>query len=121
MGMMEAGDKIVTVEACMRGGSLSSQDRPVGDLAVPIDQRRNRSASSNHDLEQFPHRVCDWSVVTVDEKQVPLVVGLFGMACEMNLPNAREGEVGQILKRREAKVGGGHEAVVDVGHQAASG
>src|SRR5260221_13342027 len=81
MAIIQHGDRFVTVEDCLRGGSLSSQDRPVGDLAVPLDQRRNRSASSNNDFEQFPQRVCDRAVGTVVEKQVPLVAGLFRMAC----------------------------------------
>src|SRR5260221_11553434 len=70
MAIIQHGDKFVTVEDCLRGGSLSSQDRPVGDLAVPLDQRRNRSASSNHGIDNFPDSFSDLAVVTVDEKHV---------------------------------------------------
>ena len=69
----------------------------------------------------FQTGIRDRAVMAVDQQQVALVVGLFGMTGQMNLPDMRQRKVGQIVQRREAVVGGGHEDVVDVEQQAASG
>src|ERR1700726_1996330 len=114
-------DGVATVEDFLRGSRLGFEDRPVGDVAVPLDQRRNRPAPRDYDFEQFPDGICDRTVMAVDQQQVALIVGLFGVTGEMNLTDTGERKVGQIVQRRETVIGGGHEYVVDVEQQAASG
>src|SRR5882724_13321144 len=92
---------LAAVEDRLRRGRLCFQDRPVRDIAVPLHQRRDRSALSDDDLEQFPYGVCDRAVVTVDQQRSSLVVGLFGVTGEMNLADAREWKVREIFACRE--------------------
>src|SRR5882724_5392608 len=112
---------LAAVEDRPRRGCLCFQDRPVRDIAVPLHQRRDRSALPDDDLEQFPYGVCDRAIMTVDQQYVSLVVVLFGMTGEMNLADARERKIREIFARREAVIGGGYEDIVDVEQQAASG
>src|SRR5216683_7150592 len=112
---------MAAVEDRLRGRRLGFEDRPVGEIAVPLDQRRNRPAPRDHDLEEFPNGIRDRTIMAVDQQQVALVIGLFGMAGEMNLADTCERKVGQIVQRRETVIGSGHEDIVDVEQQAASG
>src|SRR6202041_2738831 len=97
---------LAAIEDRLRGGCLGFEDRPVGDAAVPLDQRGYRPASRAHDLEYFPDGIRDRPVMAVDQQQFALVVGLFGMTGEVNLADLRQGEVGQIVECREAVIGG---------------
>ena len=47
----------VAVEDRPGGGSLGLEHRPVGDLAVPLDQRRHRAAAADHAVVERPDRV----------------------------------------------------------------
>src|ERR1700730_3340978 len=114
-------DDLAAIEDRLRGGRLGLEDRPVGDVAVPFDQGWNRAAPRDHDLEQFPDGIRDRAVMAVDQQQVALVIGLFGMTGEMNLADESERKVGQIVQRRETVIGSRHEDVVDVEQQATSG
>ena len=110
-----------SIEDRLGRGRLGFQDRPIGNLAVPFDQRRNGAAALDHDLEQLPHGVRNRTVMAVDEQQIALVVALLGMAGKVNLADPRERKVGEIVQRREAMIGRGYEDVVDVEQQAAAG
>src|SRR6516225_6690926 len=112
--MLARGDELATIEDSLCGCSLRFQDRPIRDLAIPFDQRRDWSALSDHDLKQFPDSIRDRAVMAVDQQQFAFVVGLFGVTCKMNLAYAGQRKVGQILQRRVAMIGGGYEDIVDV-------
>ncbi len=105
----------------MRGGGFRLETRPLRDLAVPFDQRRDRPRSGDDALEQAPNRVRDGLVVAVDEQRRPLVVALLDMSRKMNFADRGERKVGQIRARRKAVVGRRHEDIVDVEQQAAAG
>src|SRR5258708_2888514 len=121
MRVIRQSDGLVAVEDGLRCGSLGSQDRPVGNLAVPFNQGGNRSTAPDHDLEELPQGVCDGTVVVIDEKGVSFVIGLCVVTGKMDLTDARERKVGQIIQRGEAMVSSGDEDIVDVEQQAASG
>ena len=91
------------------------------DVAVPFDERRDRSALADHDLEELPDRVGDRPVVAVDQQKIALVVLLLGMSGQMDLADLVERKIGKIGECRKAMVGGRHEDVVDVEQQAAAG
>src|SRR5260370_33671712 len=97
MAVVRQGDDCVTIEDRRRGDSLGPEDRPIGNVAVPLDERGNSSTPPNDDLEEFPDCVGDRPVVTIDQQEVAFVVGLLGMTGEMDLTNAREWKIRQIL------------------------
>ena len=82
----------VAVEDRLGGGGLRLEHGPVGDVAVPFDKRRDRPASADHDLEEFPDRVGDRAVMAVDEQKIALVVRLFGMPGQMDLAHMSSGK-----------------------------
>lgn len=95
--MVRQSDDFVTIEDRLRGDCLGPQDRPIGNVAVPLDERGNSSTSPNDDLEEFPDCVGDRPIVTIDQQEVAFVVGLLSMTGEMNLTDAREWKIRQIL------------------------
>src|ERR1700720_955678 len=78
--MMPLSDGVAAVEDFLRGGHLSFEDRLVGDVAVPLDQRRNRPTPRDHDLEQFPDDIRDRTIMAVDQQRLALVIGLCRLA-----------------------------------------
>src|SRR5258708_4719123 len=120
MTLGRQSDGFVTIENRLRGDCFGPKDRPIGNVAVPLDERGNSSTPSNDDLEEFPDCVGDRPVVTVDQQEVAFVVGLLGMTGEMDLADAREWKIGQILQCREPMIGRGYEDVIDVEQQPAS-
>ena len=114
MGFAEHEAVRVAVEDRLCGGGLRLEHGPVGDGAVPFDQRRNRPASADHDVEELPDRVGDRPVMAVDEQKIALVVRLLGMPGEMDLADMLERKIGEIGERRKAVIGGRNEDVVDV-------
>ena len=71
-------------------------------------------------LVQLPHRVTDLPVVGVDQERPAVGIGFHGVAGEMDLPHAVQGEGIQVGLRAVPEVGGGYVDVVDVQQQAAS-
>src|SRR6516164_8677249 len=106
-------DELATIKDGLCSCGLCFQDRPIRDLAIPFDPRRDWSALSDHDLKQFPDGIRDGSVMAVDQEQLALVVDLFGVTCEMDLVDRSQRKVGQILQWRETMIGGRHKNVVD--------
>src|SRR5215207_9749674 len=121
MGPAEHGTLRVTVEDRLRRGGLGLEHRPVGDGAVPLDQRWNRAATADYDIEELPHRVCDRPVVTVDQKKFTLIVRLLGVPGEMDLADMLQRKIGEVVEGGKPVIGGGDEDVVDVEQQAAPG
>src|SRR5271156_6676843 len=111
----------MTVEDRLRSGGFGLEHRPFRNIAVPLDQRRNRATSADDDLEELPYRIGDRAVMAVDKKKIALVIGLFGMSRQMYLADMFDREVGDITKRRMAVIGGRDEDVVDVEQQPAAG
>src|ERR1700733_3580139 len=111
----------VTVEDRLRGGGFGFEHRPFRNMTVPLDQRRNRAASPDDDLEELPHRVGNRAVMAVDKQKIAFVIGLFRMSRQMYLADMFDREVGEITKRGIAVIGGRDEDVVDVEQQAAAG
>ena len=72
---------------------LGLEDGPVGNIAVPLNQRRDGTAFSDDDIVQLPDCVSDRAIVTIDEEEFTFVVGLLGMAGEMDFADPREREV----------------------------
>src|SRR5262245_23787885 len=104
----------MAVDDRLRRDSFRLEQRPYWDVAVPLDERRYGPAPADHDIEQFPDRICDRAVVAVDAQKVALVVGLFGMAGEMDFSDVLERKIREIVKRGKAMVGSRNEHVVDV-------
>src|SRR5260370_17839040 len=117
MAMVRQRDALVKIEDRRRGDCLGPEDRPIGNVAVPLDERGNSSTSPKDDLEEFPDCVGDRPVVTIDQQEVAFVVGLLGMTGEMDLTDAREWKIRQILKCRETVIGCGCKAFVDTDQQ----
>ena len=86
-----------------RGGDLGFEHRPFRNLAVPLHKRRNWTATLDDDLEEFPHRIGDRAVMTVDEQAVALVVALFSVPCQMNFADMLDREIGEIVERGIAR------------------
>src|ERR1041385_1634860 len=105
---------VTSIKDRLRSGRFGVQDRPVRNLAVPFDQRRNCAAASDDGLEQLPDWPGNGTVVAINEQRVAFIVGLFGMTGEVNLADARKREFRQILQGGEAVIGGRHEDIVDV-------
>ena len=93
----------MAVEDRLGGGRLRLQHRPIRDVAVPLDERRDRPAPTDDDLEQLPDRVGDRAVVAVDEQKIALVVGLLGVPGKMDLADMVERKVGEIVVRRSSR------------------
>src|ERR1700677_3167621 len=110
----------VTVEDRLRGGGFSFEHRPFRNIAVPLDQRRNRAASADDDLEELPHRVGNRAVMAVDKQKIAFLIGLYGMSRQMYLAASFAREVGEITKRGISVIGGRDEDVVDVEQQPAA-
>jgi hypothetical protein len=90
------------------------EQRPIRQVAVPFNECRNGSAFANDDVEEFPHRVGNRTVVAVDEQKLALVICLFGMAGEMNLTHVFNRKISEIGERRKAMVGGRNKYVINV-------
>ena len=108
---------VTAIEDRLRGGRFGLQDRPIRDLAVPLDQRRDGTTARDDDLVELPHGIRDRAVMAVDQQQIAFVVALLGMAGEMDLADARQRKVGEILRGGETVIGRGDEHVVDVEQQ----
>src|SRR4051812_35311527 len=104
----------MAIDDRLRRDSFRLEQRPFGNVAVPLDERRYGPAPADHDIEQSPDLICDRAVVAVDAQKVALVVRLFGMAGEMDFSDALDRKIGEIPKRSKAMVGSRHEHVVDV-------
>src|SRR5260370_34434402 len=111
----------VAIDDRLRSVSLRIEQRPVREIAVPFDERRDGSVLANDGVEEFPRGVGDRTVVAVDEQKLALVICLFGMAGEMNLTDVLKRKNGEIDKRCKTMIGGRNEHVVDVEQQAAPG
>ena len=85
------------------GGGLGLQHRPVGDVAVPFDQRRHAARAADDHVVELPDRVGDRAVVAVDEQQLALVVRLLGMPGQVDLADLLEREVGEIAERANSR------------------
>src|SRR5260221_10254085 len=96
---------LMAVENLLRGRGFGLQARPVGDLAVPLDQGRNRSTLCDDGREQIPDDVSDGTIVAIDQQRFTFVVGLCGVTGEVNLANAPEWKVAQVFSRRESVIG----------------
>src|ERR1700688_255238 len=94
-------DGVAAVEDRLRRGGLRFEDRPIRNVAVPLDQRRNRPALGDHDLVQLPHGIRDRAVMAVDQERIPLVIGLFRMTREVGLAGQMARKNGGGFARRE--------------------
>src|SRR5258708_35871176 len=74
----------VAIDDRLRSVSLRFEQRPVREIAVPFDERRDGSVLADDGVEELPHRVGDRTIVAVDEQKLDLPVCLFDMSCEMN-------------------------------------
>src|SRR5690242_5960395 len=98
-GMGSSGQMLrVAIEDCLCGGGLRLEDWPIRDVAVPFDQRRNRTSSANHGVEKSPDGGRDRMVVAIDQQKVALVIRLFGVASQMNLTDMVHRKIGEICK-----------------------
>jgi hypothetical protein len=96
-----------TIDDRLRSVSLCFEQRPVGEITVPFDERRDGSVLADDGVEEFPHRVRDRTIVAVDEQKLALVICLFGMASEMNLTDVLKRKIGEIGERGKTMIGGG--------------
>jgi hypothetical protein len=119
MGFAESETARVTLEDRLSSGGLRLEHRPLGDVAVPFDKRRDRPALADHDLEEFPYRVRDRAIMAVDQQKIALVVRLFGMPGQMDLAHISKRKIGEVGERGITVVGGRNENVVDVEQQTA--
>src|SRR5215467_14308667 len=103
------------------GVRLRLEPSPVRKVAVPFYERRDGSALVDDEVEELPYDVADRTVVAVNEQRLALVIRLLGMAGEVNLTDVLKREIGEIVARGKAMVGGRNEHVVDVEQQAAPG
>ena len=87
----------MAVEDRPGGGSLGLEHRPVGDFAVPFDQRRHRAAAADHAVVERPDRVRDRPVVAVDQEQIALIVRLRLVTGQMDLAHVLEREVREVV------------------------
>src|SRR5258708_32159265 len=99
MRVIRQSDGLVAVEDGLRGGSLGSQNRPVGNLAVPFNQSGNGSTAPGHDLEELPHGVSDRPVGAIGEQEVSFVIRLCVVAGKMELADGPAAKTGQIIRR----------------------
>src|SRR6266853_5661792 len=104
----------VAIDDRLRSVSLRFEQRPVREIAVPFDERRDGSVLADDGVEEFPHRVGNRTVVAVDEQKLALVICLFGMAGEMNLTHVFNRKISEIGERRKAMVGGRNKYVINV-------
>src|SRR5207249_6356965 len=100
---------LATVEDGLRGRSFRLQHRPIGNLAVPLDQCRDRTTLPDDDLVQLPHRVRDRPVMAVDQEPVAFIVSLLGVAGEMDLADAGRRKGRRLFRGGESGIGGGNE------------
>src|SRR5579863_6848544 len=114
MGLPRRGTLPMAIDNCLRGVRLRLEPSPVREVAVPFHERRDRSALADDEVEELPHGVGDWTVMTVNEQRLALVIHLSGMAGEVNLADVMKREIGEIIARGEAMVGGRNEYVADV-------
>src|SRR5260370_36336874 len=78
----------VAIEDRLGSRGFGVEDRPVGDVAVPLKQGRNRPDPRDDSLEQLPDRIRNGRVVAVDHQPVALSVRLFGVAGQMDLADS---------------------------------
>src|SRR5215470_8865136 len=110
----------MAIDDCLRGVYLRFEPRPVRKVAVPFDERRDGAALADDDVEELPYGVSDRTVMAVNEQKLALVIGLLGMAGKVDLTDVLQWEIGEIVERGKAMVGGRNKHVVDVEQQAAS-
>src|SRR5258708_14067911 len=120
MGRSEYESLRVTIQDRLCRHDLGLEQGPIGNLAIPFHESRNRPATAGNDVEESPHRIGNRAVMAVDEKPFALVVRLFGMPREVDFTHPFEREIRQVVERREAVIGGGNEDVVDVEQQSAT-
>src|SRR6516164_7064723 len=83
----------------LRESGFGLQDRPFENTAVPLDERRNGAAALDDDFEQLPHGIRDRAVMAVDQQQIALVIALLRVSGEVNLADARQRKIGEIVER----------------------
>src|ERR1700677_479298 len=89
----------VAVQDDPSGGGLGFEHRPFRNLAVPLHERRNGTATLDDDLEEFPHRIGDRAVMTVDEQAVAFFVALFSVPRQMYFADVLDREIREIVER----------------------
>src|SRR5688572_13498026 len=102
----------VVVENCLCSGCFGLKDGPVGNVAIPFYQRRDRPPPANDDVVELPDGVGDRAVVAVDEQELSLVVRLLGMSRKVNLADVLHGIVLEIIERRIPVIGRRDEDVI---------
>src|SRR3984957_13212994 len=89
----------VAVQDSLSGCDLGFEHRPFRNLAVPLHERRNWTATVDDNLEELPHRIGDRAVMTVDEQAVALFVALFSVPRQMNFADVLHREIREIVER----------------------
>src|SRR5260370_7586780 len=79
MGRSEYESLRVTIQDRLCRHGLGLEHGPIGNLAIPFHESRNRPAPAGNDVEESPHRIGNRAVMAVDEKPFALVVRLFAM------------------------------------------
>src|SRR5262245_40449013 len=111
----------VAIDNRLRGVRLRLERKPVRKVAVPFDKRRDGSALADDDVEELPYGLSDRTLMPVNAQKLALVIGLLGMAGEVNLTNVLQREIGEIVERGKAMIGSRNQQVADVEQQAAPG
>jgi hypothetical protein len=86
----------VAIEDRLGGGPLGLEDWPVGHLAVPLHQGRDRSALGNDAFEQLPDAICDRAVMTVNQEEIAFIVRLLGVTGQMDFPDVLQWKITKI-------------------------
>jgi hypothetical protein len=79
-------DTALTVENGLSGKSLGTQYRPFRNIAVPLDQGRNRTTLADDGIEKIPDACRHFPVVAVDD--TPVIVGSPGKVADELLASA---------------------------------
>src|SRR5258706_14471250 len=119
MGRSEYECLRVTIHDGLCRHGLGLEYGPIGNLAVPFHEGRNRPATGEDDVEESPHRIGNRAIMAVDEKAFAFVVRLFGMPGKVDFTHPFEQEIRKVIERKEARIGGGNEYVVDADQQPA--
>src|SRR5258706_15579182 len=88
MASIRQKDDGVAIDDRLGCGGFGFENRPVGDVAVPLNQGRNRPDPRNDGLEQLPDLSRNGRVVAVDQQEGALIVRVFGMAGQMDFADS---------------------------------
>src|SRR6202012_2609910 len=69
----------------------------------------------------LPYSIGHWAVMAVNQEAVAFVVALLGMACKVDLADAIEWKIREIVQRPIAVVGGRYKDVINVEQEFTAG